>query len=82
MMFLVQWILKEFMKEVFMKTKQDNKEKTSHDEKYMNIAYTVDIQGIGAQQFADQLYVSISSLRKSKKDTENIRVHIFYGNIK
>ena len=31
------------MKEAFMKTKQDNKEKTSHDEKYMNIAYTVDI---------------------------------------
>ena len=64
-----------------MKAKQDNKEKTSNDEKHMNIAYTVDIQGIGAQQFADQLYVSISSLRKSKKDAENIRVHIFYGNI-
>ena len=36
-----------------MKAKQDNKEKTGNGEKYMNIAYTVDIQGIGAQQFAD-----------------------------
>ena len=34
------------MKEAFMKAKQDNKEKTSNGEKYMNIAYTVDIQGI------------------------------------
>ena len=46
----------------------------------MNIAYTVDIQGQGAIQFANQLFNSIYSIKKTNTKN-NICVNVFYGNI-
>lgn len=51
------------------------------DEKTMHVAYTIDIQGPGAQQFEDQLYVSVKSLRDSRKQDDRIECHIIYANV-
>jgi lipopolysaccharide biosynthesis glycosyltransferase len=59
-----------------MKKSKNNKVKTSK----MNIAYTVDIQGQGAIQFANQLFNSIYSIKKTNTKN-NICVNVFYGNI-
>lgn len=45
----------------------------------MHVAYTVDIQGQGAVQFADQLLVSLFSLRASMAPTDRVCVHVLYG---
>lgn len=57
-----------------------NKNKDIRDS-LINIAYTVDVQGQGATQFINQLCASVFSIKKNKKPTEKIKVHIFYGNI-
>lgn len=49
-------------------------------ENTIHVAYTVDVNGLGSQQFCDQLLVSIFSLRTAMKMGERIHVHIFYGN--
>jgi hypothetical protein len=49
-------------------------------ENTIHVAYTVDVNGLGSQQFCDQLIVSIFSLRTTMKMGERIHVHVFYGN--
>ena len=50
-------------------------------EKAVHVAYCIDVQGSGAAQFCDQLYVSIKSLRKTMRPTDYIVVHIMYANV-
>lgn len=47
----------------------------------IHVAYTIDIQGKGAQQFNDQLYVSARSLKLSKAKDDDIVVHVMYNEI-
>lgn len=47
----------------------------------MNVIYTVDIQGQGAQQFIDQLLVSIASLRFTQKRDAHINVVVLFWKI-
>lgn len=47
----------------------------------MHVAYTVDIQGQGAVQFADQLLVSLFSLRASMAPTDRVCAHVLYGSL-
>jgi len=47
----------------------------------INIAYCVDIQGVGALQFHNQLICSIYSLKKNKKSEDKITVYLIYANI-
>jgi lipopolysaccharide biosynthesis glycosyltransferase len=63
------------------KTTNKNKKKQIKPIKQkMNIAYTIDIQGQGALQFANQLINSLYSIKKHNNNN-NISVNIFYGNI-
>ena len=50
-------------------------------EREMHVAYTIDVQGMGAAQFIDQLLVSIYTLRQSMAPGDSIVCHILYGNI-
>jgi lipopolysaccharide biosynthesis glycosyltransferase len=47
----------------------------------IRVAYTIDVRGAGAQQFCDQLLVSVYSLLKTKSPDDRIRVSVFYGSI-
>ena len=49
-------------------------------ENTIHVAYTVDVNGLGSQQFCDQLLVSIFSLKTTMKMGERIHIHVFYGN--
>ena len=46
----------------------------------MTIAYTVDVSGIGAVQFCDQLLVSMYSMKKSMSPEDSMDVYVFYDN--
>ena len=50
-------------------------------EKAVHVAYVVDIQGPGAAQFGDQLYVSAKSLRGTKRPGDSIVCHILYAHV-
>ena len=47
----------------------------------LHIAYTIDIQGMGAGQFVDQLLCSVYSLRENKRDADSITCHVLYANM-
>ena len=50
-------------------------------EKAIHVAYCIDVQGAGAAQFCDQLYVSVKSLRETRKPGDSIVCHVFYANV-
>ena len=47
----------------------------------IHIAYTVDIQGPGAVQFADQLFAGVFALRETKRKEDEVFVHVLSANI-
>lgn len=47
----------------------------------IHVAYTVDIQGQGAVQFADQLFAGIYALRQTKRNEDELFVHVLCANI-
>lgn len=63
------------------KTAQKNAEPTQAPAEPVHVAYCIDIQGSGAAQFADQLYVSVKSLRETRKPGDSIVVHICYAHV-
>lgn len=46
----------------------------------IHVAYTIDVQGKGAQQFCDQLLVSVKSIRLTKGE-EPVVVHVMYNEV-
>ncbi len=53
----------------------------SADTGTIHVAYCIDVQGAGAAQFGDQLYVSVKSVRDTKRPEDNVVVHIMYGHV-
>jgi lipopolysaccharide biosynthesis glycosyltransferase len=47
----------------------------------LHVAYCIDVQGGGANQFNDQLFVSVKSLRDSRQPGDNIICHILYAHV-
>ena len=47
----------------------------------IHVAYTVDVQGVGAAQFCDQLVVGVHALKASLGPEEAMHVHVFYGHL-
>lgn len=47
----------------------------------IHVAYTVDIQGPGAVQFADQLFAGVFALRETKRKEDEVFVHVLSANI-
>lgn len=45
----------------------------------VHVAYCIDVQGRGAEQFCDQLVVSAASLKRTKRPGESIVVHVLYA---
>lgn len=67
------------------KTAQKNQEQPApapaQNSEPVHVAYCVDIQGQGAAQFADQLAVSVASLRKTKRPDDSIVAHVCYAHV-
>lgn len=67
------------------KTEQKNEEQILAPEQKqadpVHVAYCIDVQGPGAAQFCDQLYVSVKSLRETRKPGDSIVVHICYAHV-
>ena len=47
----------------------------------VHVAYCIDVQGQGAAQFCDQLYVSVKSLRETRRPGDSIVVHVCYAHV-
>ena len=47
----------------------------------MHVAYCIDVQGVGAAQFGDQLYASVRSLRDSRAPEDRIFCHVLYAHV-
>lgn len=47
----------------------------------IHVAYCIDVQGQGAAQFCDQLYVSVKSLRETRRPGDSIVVHVCYAHV-
>ncbi len=65
--------------EKYIRSKEEVKK--MEEEKTIHVAYTIDIQGQGAVQFMDQLFVSLGTLKEVSKDDGIVMVHILYANI-
>ena len=50
-------------------------------EKAVHVAYCIDVQGPGAAQFCDQLYVSVKSVRDTRAQGDSVVAHICYANV-
>lgn len=50
-------------------------------ENAVHVAWTVDIQGPGAAQFGDQIYVSVKSVRDTRKPGDYVVAHILYSHV-
>lgn len=50
-------------------------------ERAVHVAWCVDIQGPGAAQFGDQLYVSVKSVRDTKKPEDYVVAHVVYSHV-
>lgn len=53
----------------------------SADTGTVHVAYCIDVQGAGAAQFGDQLYVSVKSVRDTKRPEDDVVVHVMYGHV-
>lgn len=47
----------------------------------IHVAYCIDVQGAGAAQFGDQLYVSVKSVRDTRAQGDSVVAHICYANV-
>ena len=47
----------------------------------VHVAYCIDVQGPGAAQFSDQLFVSAKSLRDTRAPGDSIVCHVLYANV-
>jgi len=50
-------------------------------EKAVHVAWCIDVQGQGAAQFADQLYVSVKSVRDTRAPGDSVIAHVCYANV-
>ena len=51
------------------------------DDVAIHVAYTIDVKGAGAEQFCNQLFVSVYSLLTTKGKNDDIRIHILYSEL-
>jgi lipopolysaccharide biosynthesis glycosyltransferase len=47
----------------------------------VHVAWCIDVQGPGAAQFADQLYVSVKSVRDTRTQGDSVVAHICYAHV-
>lgn len=51
------------------------------EEKAVHVAWCIDVQGAGAAQFGDQLYVSVKSVRDTKRPEDEVVAHVCYAHV-